>query len=163
MMRGRLRLRVDAVKRHPALAAQLHEILTVVSGIRSVEVKARTGSVLLSYDPRALGSADFLDDFSAAMGTLFPAQFAPGRVSIGVDLLKGRPQLAEKIEQKIEPLEGIRRLKIDPTDGVCLVEYDAQVVTSPEFIDVVARSLAALLPKLNVKKILARTGLGRRS
>ena len=161
-MPGRLRLRIDAVKRHPDLAVRLQKHLTGVSGIRSVQVKARTGSVLLTYNPRTLESADFLDDFSAAMGTLFPAQFSPGRVCIGVDLLKGRPQLAEKIEQKLVPLEGIHGLQIDPSDGACRIEYDSHIVTSPEFIEGVARSLATLLPKINFKEILARTGLGRK-
>jgi hypothetical protein len=118
--------------------------------------------VLLIYDPRALGSADFLDDLSAAMGTLFPAHFAPGRVRVRVDLLKGRPQLAHKIQQQLAPVEGIHRLEIDPSDGACLLVYDSRTVTSPEFIDLVSRPLAALLPQFDVKKIISRTGLGRR-
>lgn len=162
IVRGRLRLRMDAVKSQPRLAARLHERLMAVSGIRRVEVKSRTGSVLLTYDPRALGSADFLDELSLAMGTLFPAHFGPGRAHIRVDLLKGRPQLVQRIQQVLATVEGIHTLEIDPSDGACLVIYDSRTVTSPKFIDAVSRPLAALLPQLQVRKLLSRTGLGAR-
>ncbi len=162
VMRGRLRLRLDVLKSRPGLATQLHDHLIAVSGIRRVDVKSRTGSVLLTYDPSALGSAEFLDELSAAMGMLLPAHFAPGRVRIRVDLLKGRPKLAQKIQQQLAPVGGIHRLEIDPSDGACLLVYDSRTVTSPEFIDLVSRSLATLLPRLDVKNILSRTGLGRR-
>jgi len=160
IVKGRLRLRLDAVKSQPRLAAQIHEHLIAVPGIRRVEVKSRTGSVLLTYDPRALGSADFLDDLSLAMGTLFPDYFAPGRAHIRVDLLKGRPQLVHRIQQLLAPVDGIHRLEIDPSDGACLLVYDSRTVTSPEFIDAVSRPLSTLLPQLDVRKILSRTGLG---
>ena len=159
-MRGRVRLRLNTLKSRPGLATQLQEHLRSVPGIRRVEVNSRTGSVLLAYDPHALESPHFLDDVSATMGKLFPAHFAPGRVRITVDLLKGRPKLAHKIQQQLEAVAGIHRLEIDPSDGVCLFVYDSRTVTSPEFIDAVSRPLAALLPQINVKEIIARTGLG---
>ena len=93
IMRGRLRLRLDAVKNRPGLAARLHEHLIAVTGILRVKVTTRTGSVVLNYDASALGSAVFLDDLSTAMGRMFPDHFAPGRARIRVDLFKGRPQL----------------------------------------------------------------------
>jgi hypothetical protein len=156
VMRGRLRLRLDALKGQPALATRLHEQLAAVAGVCRVEVKYRTGSVLISYDPRALGSADFIDDLSAAMGTLFPAHFAPGRARIRVDLLKGRPRLAQTLERQLVHLAGIHRLRIDSSDGACHVVYDSRQVTSPEFMDAVSRSMTALLPRLNVTKIIGR-------
>lgn len=159
--RGRLRLRLDAIRTRPRLAERLHAHLIAISGIRHVEVKSRTGSVLLIYDPCVLGSADFLDDLSAAMGSLFPAYFAPGRALVRVDLLKGRPSLARKIQEQLAPLSGIHRLEIDPSNGACLLVYDSRTVTSPEFIDAVSRPLATLWPQLDVKRIISRIGLGR--
>lgn len=161
IMPGRLRLRMDAMKRRPGLAAQLHQHLASVEGIRRVEVSPRTGSVLLAYDPRALGSADFLDDLCQAMGTLFPNHFAPGRVRVRVDLLKGRPQLAHNIQQRLLGIGGIHQLEIDPSDGACLIVYDSDTVTSPEFFTMVSQSLGMLLPWLDVKQLILRTGLER--
>ena len=155
IMRGRLRLRLDAVKNRPGLAARLHEHLIAVTGILRVKVKTRTGSVLLTYDPRALGSADFLDDLSTAMGRMFPDHFAPGRARIRVDLFKGRPQLSHRIQQQLAGVVGIHQLEIDPSDGTCLLVYDSRTVTSPGFIDAMTQPLAELLPQLDVKKIVS--------
>ena len=160
-MRGRLRLRLDAIKSRPDLGERLRRQLMTVSGVHQVEVKSRTGSVLLTYDPQALGSADFLDDLSTALGRLFPTHFAPGRARVRIDLLKGRPQLARKIQQRLAPIKGIHHLEIDPSNGACLLVYDSRAVTSLEFADAVSRPLNALLPQLDVKKIISRTGLGR--
>ena len=161
-MRGRLRMRLDGVKHQPGLAAQLRRQLMGVAGIRRVDVTPRTGSVLLSYDPGALRSAAFLDELSTAMGALFPGHFAPGRARLRVDLLKGRPQLAHKIQQQLAGLHGIQRLEIDPSDGGCLILYESQAVTSPAFFDALCAVLGRQLPGLNVKKLLARTGLAAR-
>jgi hypothetical protein len=155
-------MRLDEVRSRPGVASQLHKQLMAVSGIHRVDIKSRTGSVLLTYDPRALGSADFLDEFSTAMGKLFPAYFAPGRLRIRIDLLRGRRKLARRIQQLLAPVGGIHRLEIDPADGACFLVYDSQMVTSPEFIDLVSRSLAVVLPQFDVKKIVSRAGLGRR-
>lgn len=160
IVKGRLRLRIDALKSQPRLASRLNVQLMSVSGVRDVEVKSRTGSVLLTYEPRALGSADFLDELSLALGKVLPAYFAPGRARIRVDLLKGRHQLASQIHQLLTPVEGIHRLEIDPADGTCLLVYDSRTVTSPEFIDAVSRPLAMILPGVDVRKMLTRTGLG---
>ena len=161
IMRGRLRLRLDAVKHRPGVAARLHEYLITVPGILNVEVKIRTGSVLLNYDPSALASAVFLDDLSTAMGRMFPDQFAPGRARIRVDLFKGRPQLSHRVQQQLAGVVGIHQLEIDPSDGTCLLVYDSRTVTSPGFIDAMTRHLAELLPQLDVKKILSRVSMAK--
>ena len=160
IVRGRLRLRIDALKSQPRLASRLNVQLMAVSGIRNVEVKSRTGSVLLTYEPHALGSADFLDELSLALGKLLPAYFAPGRARIRVDLLKGRHQLVSQLHQLLNHVEGIHQLEIDPSDGTCFLVYDSRTVTSPEFIDAVSRPLAMILPRVDVRKMLIRTGLG---
>jgi hypothetical protein len=162
IMRGRVRMRMDLLKRRPGLAARLNAQLMGVSGVRGVRVKARTGSVLLSYDPGALGSAQFLDELCLAMGTLFPGHFSPGRLCVRVDLLKGKPRLAGKLQRRLAPISGIHRLEIDPSDGACLLDYDSRTVTSPEFIDAVSAPLAELLPWLDIRKMLSRVGLGKK-
>jgi hypothetical protein len=82
MMPGRLRLRFEPLKGRPEFATKLHNHLSGVSGLGRFEVNARTGSVLLFYNTRALGSAEFLDAISMALGKLFPAHFAPGRLRV---------------------------------------------------------------------------------
>ncbi len=154
-------MRCEALRTQRTLAARLHSRLTSVQGIARVEINPRTGSVLLHYDPGLLQSAEFLDAFSEAMGSLFPKHFSPGRLRVRVDLLKGKPKLARGIEQHLSPVWGIHRVEIDPATGGCLLLYDSQAVTSPQFIDAVATPLSRLLPHLDVRKMIARVGLGR--
>jgi hypothetical protein len=69
---GRVRLRVARVKGNPALARQAQEKLAKVPGIKQVEAKAGTGSLLIHYDLEDLFSTASLDLFSATLGELFP-------------------------------------------------------------------------------------------
>jgi hypothetical protein len=155
---GRARLRFDAVKGHPELARRLYTHLEAVTHINRVTIDTRTGSVLLLYDARALRSPAFLDEVSAALGKLFPSHFAPGRVRITTRRLKGKPVLARKLEKQLSSARGIHRIEIDPVSGNCLVVYDSQVVTAPDFFEKLSDTLPAFLPNLNLEKMLALAG-----
>ena len=95
------------------------------------------------------------------MEKLFPDHIAPGRLRFSVKRLKGRPELARRIEEYLSPIGGIERVDIDPATGDCCLLYDSRVVTSPEFIDALSHPLASLVPQLNLKKIASRLGLRR--
>ncbi len=69
---GRVRLRVAKVKGNPALARQAQEKLVRVPGIRQVEAKPGTGSLLIHYDGDRLFSPDSLEILSETLGELFP-------------------------------------------------------------------------------------------
>lgn len=152
-------MKLEAAKGRPEFATRLHSHLTAVSGIDRVEVDTRTGSLLLLYDPGSLRSPDFLDALSQALGKLFPSHFAPGHLRVTVRRLKGRPELARKIERLLAPVQGIYSIKIDPSTGSCHLAYDSHAVTSSEFIEAVAEALGPLLPRINLKKLILRTGL----
>ena len=71
-MPGRVRLKVARVKGNPALARQAQEKLAKVPGIRQVEAKAGTGSLLIHYDLEELFSTASLEILSATLGEFFP-------------------------------------------------------------------------------------------
>jgi hypothetical protein len=123
-------------------------------------VDTRTGSVLLIFDSGALHSAAFLNELSEALGSLFPDHFAPGLLSFTSRRLKGNPMLSRRVEQHLEQVRGIERIEIDPSTGKCLLIYDPEIVTSPGFRAALGQPLALLLPKLDVRKLLSRLGLG---
>ena len=159
LLPGRLRLRLDALKGRPELAKRLREHLASVSGIHDLQVNPRTGSVLLLYRPHALRSADFLDALSHALGKLFPARFAPGHLRLTVKRLKGDHRLAQRIQNALSPVPGIEHIEIDSRTGDCLLLYDSRTVASPAFIDALCGHLEALLPRINVRRLLVRAGL----
>lgn len=69
---GRLRLRVDAVKRSPEFAARVEREMAEVPGVRRVEARASTGSVMLEYDRTALRAPETQDRLRGALGRLLP-------------------------------------------------------------------------------------------
>jgi hypothetical protein len=156
---GRLRLRFRSLKGRPAVAATLESHLGDVEGISRVEVNPLTGSLLLQFDPRRLRSPELLHALSAALGKAFPGRFAPGRLHLRVHQLRGNPELAAAITERVAPLPGIERLEIDPATGDCLLAYDPREVTKQAFVDRLAGSLSELLPGLDLKALAARAGL----
>jgi hypothetical protein len=70
---GRLRLKVDEVKRSPEFAQRLHATLTRVPGISRVEVNAATGSVLIHYTAAAVSHGPGRVALTQAVHELFPA------------------------------------------------------------------------------------------
>ena len=69
---GRVRLKVAKIKGNPAQARQAQEKLAKVPGIRQVEAKPGTGSLLIHYDTDHLFSTASLEILSVTLGELFP-------------------------------------------------------------------------------------------
>ena len=63
---GRARVRIDSLKRNPAVARRLSERLVNLPGMRRVEANVLTGTVLLVYDR---DDTRWLDEFPHAAGT----------------------------------------------------------------------------------------------
>jgi len=56
--RGRLRLRLPWLKRRPAEATRLADLVVALGGMERVEVRLRTGSLLCLFDPARLEAED---------------------------------------------------------------------------------------------------------
>jgi hypothetical protein len=69
---GRLRLRVERVKRDKDFAQAVEERLGAIDGIKQVDINGLTGSVLVSYDPAKLARPESLEALTAAAKELFP-------------------------------------------------------------------------------------------
>jgi hypothetical protein len=70
---GRVRLRIEKVKRVPQFADNIKQQLNPIPGIRNIDIKELTGSVLIEYDKQALTSQQSLDALTKALQNLFPA------------------------------------------------------------------------------------------
>ena len=67
---GRVRLRSEQLRDNEALAVQLRSALSKMEALQQVEVRPMTGSVLIHYDPAAVGDPAALVDRAAALGVL---------------------------------------------------------------------------------------------
>lgn len=69
---GRMRLKVADVRENPTLAGALRKRLVSLPGVRTVDVNARTGSVLILYEATAFASAEALQELAKPLAELFP-------------------------------------------------------------------------------------------
>lgn len=69
---GRMRLKVADVRENPTLAGELQQRLTSLPGVRTVEVNARTGSVLILYEATAFASPEALQELAKPLAEIFP-------------------------------------------------------------------------------------------
>jgi hypothetical protein len=65
---GRLRLRIPWLRDHATEGTRLAETLAVLGGIKTVEVRPSTGSVLCHYDPLHLGEREIVTVLKEATG-----------------------------------------------------------------------------------------------
>jgi len=71
--RGRVRLKAKPLQGEPALAKEVEGVFRSIPGVLGVEVSTVTGSVLFSYDPRAIRSDAAFAALSSALLRYFPA------------------------------------------------------------------------------------------
>jgi len=70
---GRLRLKVEEIKRSPDFGVRVRDTLARVPGIRRVELNASTGSVLVQYDAAVVIRGDGRHVLTNTIRELFPA------------------------------------------------------------------------------------------
>ncbi len=108
-VRGRIRLRIGAIYRDPALARSVEAASSRGEGVRSVAASARTASLLVLFDPRALTADRVRSDVEAVVrglleGTLEPPPAGPGGRAARArvpDLLRARAR------HHAEPLDAL--------------------------------------------------------
>jgi copper chaperone CopZ len=88
-MPGRVRLKVDKVKDNPAFARKAQEELSRMPGVKEVEVKPLTGSVLIHYDTAVLLAEGTLAAYTGGLAALFP-ELGAAAATMGLQSLIGR-------------------------------------------------------------------------
>ena len=85
-MPGRVRLRISKVRDNPAFAQKAQDKLGRVPGIKRVEVKPLTGSVLIFYDAAALLAAGATAALTDGFSELFP-ELGAEALNLGIESL----------------------------------------------------------------------------
>jgi hypothetical protein len=83
---GRLRLRVEKVKGDPAFARKVQNTLSRVPGIKQVEAKPLTGSVLIQYELDKILTEEAAMALTDRLSQLFP-EIDPGGLVQGIESL----------------------------------------------------------------------------
>ncbi len=94
-MPGRVRLKVDKVKGNPAFAEKAQARLGQLPGIKQVEAKPLTGSVLIYYDAAALLAEGALAALTDGFSELFP-EMGAAAMNLGLESMIGHLATGEK-------------------------------------------------------------------
>ena len=85
-MPGRVRLRISKVRDNPAFAQKAQDKLGRVPGVKRVEVKPLTGSVLIFYDAAVLLAAGAMAALTDGFSELFP-ELGAEALNLGIESL----------------------------------------------------------------------------
>lgn len=85
-MPGRVRLRVSKVRDNPAFAQRAQDRLARVPGVKQVEVKPLTGSVLIFYDTAVLLAEGAMAALTDGFSELFP-ELGAEALNLGIESL----------------------------------------------------------------------------
>lgn len=75
-MPGRVRLKVAYLRHDAAFANELRQKLAALPGVQEVELRPRTGSVVILYDTVVFGAGDALQSLLEPLTSLFPGLVA---------------------------------------------------------------------------------------
>lgn len=70
----------------------------------------------------------------------------PGRLRLGFEAVKGRPDLASRLHTRLEAVSGIHRVSVDIRTGSVLMLFDPRAVKSAAFLNELSTALGSLFP-----------------
>jgi hypothetical protein len=80
---GRVRLRVDALRRNPVLAQAVEQRAAAIRGVLGARANPLTGSLLIYYDCRLIPSLGALEQRLEALDAVLPSPTFPAPLEAG--------------------------------------------------------------------------------
>ena len=74
----------------------------------------------------------------------------PGQLSLAVDKLKGNQELAREVQAGLIAIRGIHRAEADPEQGLVVVSYDKQQLTSLTSLLALKATFTTFFPEINL-------------
>ena len=155
---GRVRCSVGGLARHPEREAPVEAGIGRLDGIKQVRASSLTGNVLVVFDPNLWTPEQLVQEGARALGLRArrarrpaPATVAaerpavvssvvPGRLRIAVPGLRGREEMADRVERSVGDLDGVRDVRANPRTGNALVLFDPEVWAAEELVAVCAQA-----------------------
>ena len=73
----------------------------------------------------------------------------PGQLSLAIDKLKGNHDLARDFQAGLAAIRGINRVEADPNQGLVMVSYDKQQLTSLISLLALKATFSTFFPEVN--------------
>lgn len=77
----------------------------------------------------------------------------PGQVSLAIDKLKGNINLTRDFQADLAAIRGIRQVETDPEQGLVVVSYDKQQLTSLMSLLALKAIFANFFPEVNAMQL----------
>lgn len=86
--------------------------------------------------------------------------YAPGRARLKIETLRGDATLADRVQDTLQAVTGIRSVGASSTTGSVLVAFDDRELRTPAAITALKQALTRLLPESDLRaltQLLLRT------
>jgi Ca2+-transporting ATPase len=137
---------VSSLRQRPAEGEAITGALLLLPGIASVEANARTGSVLVLFDPdrwtpesllAATGRAlDGRIETRASADVVVRRPALPGRVRLTIPGLRRAPERERPLETRLGQIPGVQMVRANAWTGNVLVLFDADVCSVEDLVAV---------------------------
>lgn len=77
----------------------------------------------------------------------------PGRVKFRIADLEGEHVLAERLQDEVSRIDGIKEIEVDPEKGSVFIKYDKKQVSRPESAHALLSALKNALPKRDLSAL----------
>lgn len=86
----------------------------------------------------------------------------PGRVTLRIDELIGKPELAESLKSDVAVIGGVKQIKVDADTGTVTLRYDRKRIAAPDSVTALLAALRRHFPDRDFSSIegWARGGKG---
>ena len=82
----------------------------------------------------------------------------PGQLSLAIDKLKGNHNLTREFQAGLAGIQGIHRVEADPEQGLVVVSYDKQQVTSLMSLLALKNTFSTFFPEINAVQLASTLG-----
>jgi hypothetical protein len=77
----------------------------------------------------------------------------PGQLSLTIDMLKGNHKLSQDFQAGLAAIRGIQRVEADPDQGLVVVSYDKQQLTSLMSLLALKGTFSTFFPEVNALQL----------
>jgi hypothetical protein len=80
----------------------------------------------------------------------------PGQISLAIDKLRGNHDLTREFQTDLSGIRGINRVEADPEQGLVVVSYNKQQVTSLLSLLALKATFSTFFAEVNVMQLASR-------
>lgn len=77
----------------------------------------------------------------------------PGRVTLRIEELIGKPELAESLKSDVAIIDGVKQVKVDADSGTVTLRYDRKRIAAPDSVTALLAALRRNFPDRDFSSI----------